>query len=132
MSDESRLAGANWSPGNEHNDEHSKETVSRRGFIEKSIGGAALVGTTVLPAWAAIEIVGYAPQAYARGRRQIPKEVAQYQYHPKGPQRCGVCVHFRPPGNCEIVAGQISPEGWCRYFRSARARRGARGTGSSY
>jgi hypothetical protein len=126
MSDQSRSSGENSSRNDEPN-----AAASRRGFIQRFLYGVALAGTTVLPAWAT-GAGGYAPSAYARGRGRVPKRVAHYQYHPNGPQHCGACVHFRPPGRCEIVAGQISADGWCRYFRSARARRGSRGSGGSY
>lgn len=29
---------------------------------------------------------------------------------------CGICAHFRAPESCEIVAGRINPQAWCRYF----------------
>lgn len=127
MSNESELATATSTPSNEH----KKEVVSRRGFIEKSLYGVALAGTTVLPAWA-MGPGGYGPAGgYARrGGGHVSKATAHYQYHPNGAQRCGVCVHFRA-GRCEIVAGQISPDGWCRYFRGARAPSGSAG-GSRY
>lgn len=32
-----------------------------------------------------------------------------------GPFRCGRCVHFRA-GACELVAGQIDPNGCCNLF----------------
>jgi hypothetical protein len=31
-------------------------------------------------------------------------------------ERCALCRHFRPLGSCAIVAGWISPGGWCRRF----------------
>jgi len=34
----------------------------------------------------------------------------------KGEAQCRNCVHFRAPGTCEIVAGEIDPEGWCKRF----------------
>lgn len=73
MCNESKLAGANSPPSQEPD-----ESLSRRGFIEKTLYGAALAGTTALPAWAH-GTSGYTTGAYARGRRPIPKEVAHYQ-----------------------------------------------------
>ena len=53
----------------------------------------------------------------ARGQlRNVPKDVARYQDRPNRGQRCGRCMHFLAPDNCEIVTGQISPQGWCRCF----------------
>jgi hypothetical protein len=44
------------------------------------------------------------------------KENARYQSKPKGKQRCALCRHFKPPNHCQIVEGEISPDGWCRFF----------------
>jgi hypothetical protein len=48
---------------------------------------------------------------------------AKYQPRPNGPQRCGLCTMFRSPDRCTAVAGDISPQGWCKLFKR-RARRG--------
>ena len=38
----------------------------------------------------------------------------QYQYQPKGDQKCDGCLHFIAESNtCKVVEGQISPNGWC-------------------
>ena len=38
----------------------------------------------------------------------------QYQAQPKGEQKCGSCLNFVAESNtCKLVAGQVSPEGWC-------------------
>jgi hypothetical protein len=29
---------------------------------------------------------------------------------------CAVCSLFRPPQACEAVAGDINPQGWCKFF----------------
>lgn len=43
------------------------------------------------------------------------KQDAQYS---KGMNKahCGICAHFLPPSACEVVAGSIAPDMWCRYF----------------
>ncbi len=60
------------------------------------------------------------PQAAAeeeiKDEDKIKKSEAQYQPHPKGQQRCEICLQFEPPGTCKIVQGPISPKGWCQYF----------------
>jgi hypothetical protein len=33
---------------------------------------------------------------------------------------CGICAHFQRPRGCELVAGRISPEAWCRLFTERR------------
>ena len=46
-----------------------------------------------------------------------------YQDHPRGEQSCSACVAFiasaneaGEDGNCRIVDGPISPNGWCMAF----------------
>jgi hypothetical protein len=34
----------------------------------------------------------------------------------KGNFSCGMCSLFRPPHGCEVVSGDISPHGWCKFF----------------
>jgi hypothetical protein len=46
-------------------------------------------------------------------------EEALYQGGPKNGLSCAVCTLFRPPHACVIVAGDISAQGWCRFFDMA-------------
>jgi hypothetical protein len=43
------------------------------------------------------------------------KSVA-YQDTPKGDQKCSNCSLFQEPNACTLVDGDISPEGWCRFW----------------
>ena len=48
---------------------------------------------------------------------KIAPPTVQYQETPKNGQKCMDCMHFLPETNeCKLVAGTISPEGWCRLF----------------
>lgn len=29
---------------------------------------------------------------------------------------CAICRHWKPPDQCEIIIGKISPQGWCNLF----------------
>jgi hypothetical protein len=49
-------------------------------------------------------------------RGTTSKAEAQYQDHPSGISRCGFCKHFYSPDICEIVAGPVSPRGWCKFY----------------
>ncbi|HEY1257910.1 MAG TPA: hypothetical protein VGF34_01580 [Stellaceae bacterium] len=49
-------------------------------------------------------------------RQQVSQADAQYQDRPKGGFGCAACALFRPPKACVVVAGYISPNGWCRFF----------------
>lgn len=48
---------------------------------------------------------------------KIAPPTVQYQEMPKNGQKCMECMHFLPEtSECKLVAGPISPEGWCRLF----------------
>ena len=45
---------------------------------------------------------------------KVPQASVQYQTQPKGEQKCSGCVQFIAESNtCNVVEGQISPDGWC-------------------
>jgi hypothetical protein len=54
------------------------------------------------------------PRAGAQTKATLQE--AEYQPTPKNGLACEVCSLFRPPHACEIVAGDISPKGWCKFF----------------
>lgn len=61
-----------------------------------------------LPLWLALP---------ARARTATgSKEDFHYQDRPNGGKRCADCVQFIPPAACQVVAGTISPDGWCMAF----------------
>jgi hypothetical protein len=45
-----------------------------------------------------------------------PKAEANYQDHANGLAHCGICRHLASPNVCEVVAGPVSPGGWCRFY----------------
>jgi hypothetical protein len=105
--------------------------VSRRVFVRGSFVGLAALGIGALSGRADAQYgssAGATPGAgpgsgsgsgrRGTGRGKESKAAAQYQNRPRGVERCGRCAHFRPPNGCEIVEGSISPNGWCRHFRS--------------
>ena len=47
---------------------------------------------------------------------KVNKEQAQYQDQPKNDQKCDNCMHFIPPDSCMLVEGNISPNGWCKFW----------------
>ena len=98
---------------------------SRRAFLRGAFLGVAAAGTGTLsacmpmmPPQAAAPAPAAPPMVAREQPRNVPKEVARYQDRPNRDQRCGRCMHFLPPDNCEIVTGRISPQGWCRYFEA--------------
>jgi hypothetical protein len=48
-------------------------------------------------------------------KAKASSEIA-YQWTPKGNEQCSRCKMFRPPDECTAVAGDISPQGWCKIF----------------
>ncbi|MDE2112288.1 MAG: high potential iron sulfur protein [Alphaproteobacteria bacterium] len=57
-----------------------------------------------------------AAAAPALAQTKMSQKVAQYQDHPKDKHHCSICAHFKPPNSCNIVAGVVSPNGWCRLY----------------
>jgi hypothetical protein len=47
---------------------------------------------------------------------QMTQQAAGYKASPKGDQRCDGCSLFQAPSSCKLVAGDISPSGWCRLY----------------
>jgi hypothetical protein len=44
---------------------------------------------------------------------KVAQNLVQYQQTPKDGQECDKCVNWVPPNSCKIVAGTISPKGYC-------------------
>ena len=65
------------------------------------------------PAVAALTLV-FVRSAAADGK--IPKSQARYQSSPNDARQCAVCTHFTAPSSCDIVEGDVSPQGWCQFF----------------
>lgn len=49
-------------------------------------------------------------------RLKVSNAKASYQDRPKNGFSCAACALFRPPAACAVVAGMISPNGWCCFF----------------
>jgi hypothetical protein len=77
----------------------------------------ALSGLVVLPA-----IAGFLASATTIAEAKISPASVKYQTHPKGKEKCSGCRFFQAGksasamGTCTIVAGAISPNGWCMDF----------------
>jgi hypothetical protein len=44
------------------------------------------------------------------------KATAKYQEQPKDGHSCSICQFFHPPHTCQLVEGDVSPNGWCSYW----------------
>ncbi len=60
-------------------------------------------------------VLAGAPVA-AQVQTKSPQQAAGYQNHPNGNQSCGNCQQFQPPSSCKVVAGRVSPSGWCKIY----------------
>jgi hypothetical protein len=74
--------------------------MSRRNLLRLAGSGIA-AGWTLEPAVA---------------QKKVSQTDARYQDRPKNGMSCAACALFRPPAACAVVAGVISPHGWCRFF----------------
>jgi hypothetical protein len=68
-----------------------------------------------------ISLISSAPLAAvwlegAKAAAKVAQRVAQYQPTPKGGQACAGCNSFVAPNHCKVVAGEVSPSGWCRLW----------------
>ena len=73
--------------------------ASRRGVLRTGL--AILAGGLVATA------------ARAQDDSKVEQSVVQYQTMPKDGAKCSGCANFVAPNACKVVAGTISPEGWC-------------------
>jgi hypothetical protein len=83
----------------------SAMNVSRRCFLHRS---AAVVG--------GIGLAGVGAARSQAADTKVAKTLVGYQDSPQGRQQCDNCQYFQPPNACKIVAGAISPKGWCKMW----------------
>lgn len=81
---------------------HSSNKLTRRALLGRaaSIAGATLASTIV-------------PIKVASAQQKVSKEAMKYQDKPNGTMQCSNCMQFEPPSSCKVVAGTISPNGYC-------------------
>jgi High potential iron-sulfur protein len=91
--------------------ERAGPPLSRRQFFPRVLGAGAL--------FAAALPLGKAQ--VARAQSKVKQAVARYQDKPKNGQQCSECRFFRPPKACQLVEGDISPNGWCAFFAKKAA-----------
>lgn len=84
--------------------EKTEDRIARRGFLE---GAAKLL-------LAAGVVIGGVRSAKAADKAD--KAAVNYQDSPNGGAKCADCKFFNGDGSCQLVAGDISPEGWCTAF----------------
>jgi hypothetical protein len=70
-----------------------------------------------------ISLISAAPfAALSVGRASAGPKVAQtaayYRPTPKEGRACAGCYAFVAPNQCKLLAGEISPSGWCRLWKA--------------
>jgi hypothetical protein len=55
----------------------------------------------------------------ATAQQKVAKLDAHYRDHPNGTKHCTLCEYYIAPVACKLVRGEVSPNGWCTFFRTA-------------
>jgi len=84
----------------------ARGALSRRQLFPTLVGA----GTAVAAA------ISLAQSDMAVAQSKTDQKTAKYQDHPNNGQSCAQCNFFRPPNSCQLVDGNISPNGWCSFF----------------
>ncbi len=50
---------------------------------------------------------------------KVAKARVEYRDTPNGIAMCATCTLFVPPDACKVVAGAVSPNGWCNAYAMA-------------
>lgn len=82
------------------------DCLSRRDLFPTLAAGAATIGAAFS--------LGLSRTAHAQSKTD--KKTAKYQDQPNKGQNCAQCNFFRPPKSCQLVDGDISPNGWCSFW----------------
>jgi hypothetical protein len=82
--------------------------LSRRGLLKAAVAGSGVV--------LAAAIVG--PTAASA---KVAQRSVSYRGAPNGTARCANCTLWQPPAACKVVAGVISPNGWCSIYAPKKA-----------
>jgi hypothetical protein len=81
------------------------------GATRRQILGGAAVAAGI----AGAASVGLSERAVAAPVKLHPGDIG-YQSSPKGSARCELCANWQAPNACKLVAGVISPTGWCSLY----------------
>lgn len=87
------------------NQSNDPQSVSRRSLLR----GATL-------ATGAVALLGATLTTQRAEAGNMTQQAAGYQPTPKDGKRCDGCSLFQAPASCKLVAGTISPAGWCRFW----------------
>jgi hypothetical protein len=106
----------------------NKHDPQRRIILRGALTGGCVLAVPALlsgcnrdapPAESAADSAEPAADTESRSNQngKMSQEQAEYQNQPKDDQQCSNCRFFVADSNtCEVVAGQISPQGWCKLW----------------
>lgn len=80
--------------------------LSRRVLLRAGVAGSVAALATAMPS------------RYGRGEAKLPQNQVSYQSSPKNGKHCQACVNYEGNNSCRVVAGEISPDGWCRLWNA--------------
>jgi len=83
----------------------SSDCLSRRELFPALAAGAAIGAT-----------LSFGLSRMAEAQTKTDQKTAKYQDHPHNGLSCEQCNFFRPPKSCQLVDGDISPNGWCMFW----------------
>lgn len=89
----------------------STHDPKRRNLVLGSLAAGCLLSLRVTAAAEQAPRTNEKPGATEGGKVSKPK--ANYQDKPKGNLKCANCGNFIPADTCKVVAGTVSPNGWC-------------------
>lgn len=49
---------------------------------------------------------------------KLSKSEVGFEHPAQGKQACAGCSHFEAPLHCQIVAGRIMPDDWCKEWKA--------------
>ena len=81
----------------------SEVDKSRRRLMFELAVGAGVAGTVILIPRSALAA-------------KLSQADSGYQNRPNGGLRCETCANWMAPTSCKVVAGSISPSGWCSLY----------------
>ncbi len=84
-------------------DDEAKFTATRRRVLLTAGGAVSFLGLGIGAAHAA----------------KASQGSVAYRDSPNGDKNCANCKLFISPNDCKSVVGPVSPNGWCRIWKSA-------------
>ena len=56
--------------------------------------------------------------SWAEAGPKVAQSAGHYQPTPNEGRACAACYAFVAPDHCKLLAGEISPSGWCRLWKA--------------